>query len=63
MWALGTLDKVTIEDTDPANTFNMGVTFKVEFKVCHNDMHDFDNALRDWARHWREIFDERKAKQ
>ncbi len=60
MW---TLKKVSIVDTDPDNTFNMCVTFNVEFSVGHNDMHDFDDALRDWALHWREIYEERKAKQ
>lgn len=60
MW---TLSRVSIVDTDPRNTFNMNVTFDVEFNVSHDDMHDFDDALRDWARHWREIFEERKAKQ
>ena len=60
MW---TLEKVSIDDNDPGNAFNMNVEFNVRFNVSHDDTHDFDDALRDWAYHWKEIYEERKAKQ
>lgn len=50
----------TIDDN--ANDLLATVTFIVKFNVPRDDAHDFDDAVREWAKYWKVFSAAHKAK-